>query len=93
MQGKLGQGYDYTGLMDLGRVTFNNLLANGDWKEKSEGEKKVSTPGTQQKNFLALATEVLKAVKDQRPEGPTETKGGNNSEGGIRLRNGRELKA
>jgi len=93
MRGKLGQGYDYTDFMDLGRVTFNNFLANGDWKEKSDGKNKVSTLGNQQKNFLALATEVLKAVKYQRPESPTEAKDGNNSEGGIRLRNGREVKA
>ena len=93
MQGKLGQGYDYVDLMDLGRVTFNNLLENGDWKGKSEGENKVLTPGTQQKNFLALATEIFKAAKDQKPEGSTERRDGTNSEEGIRLRNGRELKA
>ena len=84
-QGKLAANYAYSDLMELGRLTYVNLLEDGTYdkssrtpdKEKSQDEKK----------FLALATEILQNMKGQ--------KGGDNSEPdgkGVTLRNGRELK-
>ena len=34
MQEKLAVGYDYSDLMDLGRVMYNNLIADDEWKKK-----------------------------------------------------------
>ena len=57
-QGKLRADYDYTELMELGRLTFNNLVDDDSWstvKQKVEADK--------EKNFLALATEILQQAK------------------------------
>ena len=95
MQGKLAVGYDYGDLMDLGRVTYNNLIVDDEWKKKeSQLEKNKAGPGDE-KNFLALATEILKNMKDPKPNHSSSSSNEvqKTADGGIRLRNGRELKA
>ena len=58
IQGSLEDTFDCKNLMDLGRVTYNNLVEDGNFiivpkkvPDKVEAE---------QKSFLALATEILK---------------------------------
>ena len=67
MQGKLAVGYDYGDLMDLGRVTYNNLIADDEWKKKDSKLEKNKAVAGDEKNFLALATEILKNMKDPKP--------------------------
>ena len=54
IQGKLLLSYSYLDLMELGRVTYNNLIDEGSWrfisKPKAKGE---------EKNYLALATALM----------------------------------
>ena len=90
MQGKLPNTYDYTDLMTLGLGTFNNLDANGEWKGGKNKISKSSPSKGEEKNFLALATDILQKLKDGKVE---ESGSQNTSDGGIRLKNGRELKA
>ena len=65
-QGKLPSNYSYRELLDLGRLTYNNLSEDGDWKlleSKPKGNDNNSNP-TDQKNFLALATELISNLKN-----------------------------
>ena len=66
MQGRLGPDYSYLELMELGRLSFNNLVDDGAWsktKKKVESEK--------EQHFLALATEILQQA--QSAQGHTST--------------------
>ena len=57
-QGRLQHDYSYIELMELGRLTYNNLVDDDSWssnKKKAEKE--------QEKNFLALATEILEQAR------------------------------
>ena len=95
MQGKLTVEYDYGDLMDLGRVTYNNLIADDEWKKKESKLEKNKASSGDEKNFLMLATEILRNIKDPKPNhsGSSSNEAQKTSDGGIRLRNGRELKA
>ena len=53
---------------------------------------KPSPSGNQEKNFLALATEILQQAQKGKVEQPSISET-TSSDGSIRLRNGRELKA
>ena len=59
-QGKLGSTYSYRELMDLGRLTFNNLLEEGTWNGGG------TTKGKElaERNYLALATELMGKMKE-----------------------------
>ena len=61
IQGKLPTDYSHVNLMELGRVTFNNLVENDDWKSSKTGQ---PAKEKEEKNFLALATEILKKFGD-----------------------------
>ena len=65
-QGKLGTSYTYRELMDLGRLTYNNLLDEGSWNSKASAKK------SDEKNYLALATELMTKMKSyaDRDGGP-----------------------
>ena len=56
-QGKLGTSYTYRDLMDLGRLTYNNLLDEGSWNSNGSAKK------SDEKNYLALATEIMTKLK------------------------------
>ena len=89
-KGKLPNTYDYTDLMTLGLGTFTNLDAHEEWTGGKKSASKPSPSKEEQKNFLALATELLHKVKDGKVESaPSQGASGE----GIRLKNGRELKA
>ena len=76
--------------MTLGLATYNNLEANDEWKGGSNKKLKQSPSDSQEKNFLALATEILQQAKAGKVE---QSSSEGTSDGGIRLKNGRELKA
>ena len=60
IQDKLKPDYSFTDLIELGRVTYNNQVESGNW----EAPKQTAQPkGTEQPQFLALATEILNKLK------------------------------
>ena len=64
IQGKSGSTYSYLDLMDLGRLTFNNL-------EDGSANQKVSTKGGDEgKNYLALATEIMRKMTSMTSGSP-----------------------
>ena len=59
MQGKLGTNYTFEDLLELGRVTYNNLVEDNSWKGT---DKKIEQKGSSSKDenkFLALFTNFL----------------------------------
>ena len=65
-QGKLPVTYDHKDLMELGRVTFNNISQDDEGWSKNNLDlerKKSSETAPNEKNFLALATELIKSIK------------------------------
>jgi len=56
--GKLGTSYYYHDLMDLGRLTYNNLLDENTWSVKPQAK-----PRNDEKNYLALATQLMSQMK------------------------------
>ena len=58
IQGSLDDTFDCKKLMDLGRVTYNNLVEDGSFVIVPK--KGPSADAAEQKSFLALATEILK---------------------------------
>ena len=92
MQGQLPQDYDYTSLLDLGRITFNNLKAGDEWEGSESKRAKTGPAPTEEKQFLALATELIEAMKGQKPSSSSHSSSEKTEDGGIKLRNGRELK-
>ena len=64
--------YDYKNLLDLGRVTYNNISQDDSgWdKGRSEEEQKKRPEGSSnEKNFLALATELINTLKSNSTSG------------------------
>jgi hypothetical protein len=61
IQGKVGANYSHRDLMELGRLTYNNLVEDGTW----ETNPKNSAVKTKEQNFLALATELVKTLSNQ----------------------------
>ena len=71
------------------RLTYVNLVDDATWEaEKTPSKESASKETSEQKNFLALATELLQTMKDTNK--PNNVAGGSeNSEGkSIKLRNG-----
>ena len=56
MQGEVRQGYNYRDLMNLGRLTYNNLVEKGSWEVSTSPAKE--DPAVK---YLALATEMLRS--------------------------------
>lgn len=52
-QGKYGRAYAYQYLMDLGRLTYKNLVDKDSWSSKAPKAKDTK------KNCLALATQLM----------------------------------
>ena len=50
MQGKVRPGYTYRDLMQLGRLTYNNLVEKGVWTNRANGKEDPTI------KYLALAT-------------------------------------
>lgn len=63
IQGNFPDNYSHENLMKLGKVTFNNLVENGDLKMISD---KQPAKEKENKRFLALAAEILKKFKDNK---------------------------
>ena len=82
IQGKLRDSYNHTDLMDLARLTFNNLVEDSAWQETKN---KVDR---EENNYLALATEILKRFKVD--DGGKNTGGKTQKRGGEGTGNGRE---
>merc|ERR1740124_2039321 len=59
-QGKLGADYTYLDLMELGRLTYNNLIEKDSWNGKPAKSKDA------EKNYLALATELISKFNRDR---------------------------
>ena len=57
IQSKLADDYSHDNLMDLGRVTFNNLVESKDWKLGKTPEPKKEN---EREKIFTLATEILK---------------------------------
>ena len=93
MQGQLPHDYDYTSLLDLGRITFNNLQAGNEWEGSESKKARITSAPTEEKQFLALATELIEAMKGQKSSTSIQPYSGKTDDGGIKLKNGRELKA
>ena len=76
IQNKLPDNYSHQDLMELGRVTYNNLI-NKDY-DLSKNVGKDQPKAEEQRNFLALATENLKKfVNGSRKKGNNN---GNNNQ-------------
>jgi len=93
MQGQLAQNYDYSNLMDLGRIAYNNLKAGDEWEGSDLKKAETTTTSGDQKQFLALATELLETMKEEKKQSSGQQADEKTSDGGICLKNGRELKA
>ena len=93
MERQLGQNYNYTNILDLGRVTYNNLVANDEWTGNAAKKPKRTPVSGQEKQFLALAIEILSKMKDQNSSFNKQTDSKTTSDEGIKLKNGQELKA
>lgn len=80
-QGKLPPTYDHRDLLELGRVTFNNISQDEEgWKFGENGgeQGKVGGKLPDENNFLALATELISSLKDNQGQGNNlENKFGN----------------
>ena len=76
IQGKLTSNYDYSNLMDLGRVTFNNL-SDEDYVKVKTNPKPDKVEG--EKNFLALATALM--TKMSTMNGNSQGSSNNQSKG------------
>ena len=57
IQEKLRDSYNHTDLMDLARLTFNNLVEDSAWQETKQKADR------EENNYLALAIEILKRFK------------------------------
>ena len=71
-QGKLPPTYDYRDLLELGRVTFNNITQdeNGWMTGNSAAERKRTTETKpEERNFLALATDLINAIQKKNEPG------------------------
>ena len=62
IQNKLPDNYSHQDLMELGRVTYNNLI-DKDY-DLSKNVEKYQPKAEEQRNFLALATEILKKFEN-----------------------------
>ena len=78
IQDKLKPDYSFTNLIELGRVTYNNQVESENW----EAPKQAAQPkGTEQPQFLALATEILNKLKgDGDSSGKTDASNHNGQE-------------
>ena len=66
VHGKVKPGYSFRDLMEVARVTFNNLVEDESWTVR---RKKVEK--SEQKNYLALATQLLEKFSKSNLE-PSE---------------------
>ena len=73
VQGKVSLSYDYRDLMDVGRITYNNLVSDQTWGEAPLDKKGSSPEG---KHFLTLATKI------EQLEQKLSSGNGNNGGGG-----------
>ena len=81
IQGKLVADYDYSNLMDLGRVTFNNITDEDYVKVKTNPKSESKQEG--EKNFLALATALMTKMSTMNGngQGSSNEKNKNNNKG------------
>ena len=63
IQGKFLDDYFHVNLMELGRVTFTNLVENDNWKLSPERQ---PAKEKEEKNFLDLATKILKKFGENK---------------------------
>ena len=59
MQGKMAADYGYAELMELGRLTYINLVDDGMWKGKGRGAAQKPAIPEDPNKFLALATQIM----------------------------------
>ena len=81
-QGKLPPMYDHRDLLELGRVTYNNISQDEDgWKanEMDTGVRNTTAAPSNEKNFLALATELINTLKQNKVPGKETEKGPGNA--------------
>ena len=81
-QGKLPPMYDHRDLLELGRVTYNNISQDEDgWKanEMDMGVRNTTTAPSNEKKFLALATELINTLKQNKGLGEETEKGPGNT--------------
>ena len=61
--------YSHESIIELGRVMFDNLIEAEDWKP---GKTLESKKESEEKNFLALATEILQKLRGNRSSMPSD---------------------
>ena len=66
IQGKLGKTYSYIDLMDLGRLSYNNLE---DIEEEPKIQKPSASNKEEEKNYLALATAMMTKMTSMTNKG------------------------
>ena len=66
--------YTYGDLLELGRITFNNLVESDEWIQVKDKKKE----NEDQKSFLALATEIMTKLKGSHKGGGERSNSGNN---------------
>ena len=74
MQGKLPPTYDHKDLLELGRVTFNHISHDDEgWitNDSNAYQNAVKGAPSDEKNFLALATELISSFKKNNGSGST----------------------
>ena len=92
-QRKLSLDYDYKDLLELGRVTYNHISQDNGWSSNEPRIKRKHSLGgpTIEKKFLALATELISSLKNDREgRGGTE-ENAHSFLGDSRIRRGRPL--
>ena len=88
IQGKVQPGYGYRDLINLGRLTYNNLVEKEDWK----ATKKISQDDPANA-YLALVTEIIRTLGTLN--GTRNGQGGDGGDGnqqGWRFSNPENLK-
>lgn len=89
--GKLDVDYRYAEMMELGRLTDNNLVDNGMWKGKGEALSQQLMIVDDPNNYIALATHIMENPNGQSRKGEdgktsvaTQPKDAKKTEGGPR---------
>lgn len=85
VQGKVPPNYSFRDLMDVGRITYNNLVSDQSWGETPSDKKESSS---EEKQFLTLATKI-EQLEQKITSGRTNKSGeGGSSEDDFTKRKG-----
>ena len=80
IQGKTKATYSHVDLMELARLTYNNLVEDQAWAGKTATAMDDKPDASKEANYLALATQLIQRVNELEKGGGKPTKGGKQSE-------------